>query len=291
MVRTAILCEKISRAMLLPTLTETTLDGPRTRRWVLEASACAELAACRIARVGLDDCAPPYTRVRLRPTGSFFLETTAGEGRILLDGRWQRVRERQLCLAPPRVLNAFHAVPGRRWSFAWVRCEEPPWIKPLVGAGSPLRVRSAAGEMARVLTGLRGEWEGARDPRMIHHWVALLHGLLQRFARPWHGQERLWKLWEEVAREPAAAWTLTTLSARVHMSTEHLRRLCLRELGRTPVQQLTYLRMQRAKELLERSDDKLEAIAPAVGYLSALVFSRAFKRWIGCTPTEYRCAK
>ena len=291
MVRTAILCEKTSRAMLLPTLTETTLDGPRTRRWVLESTVCPELAACRIARVGLDDCAPPYARVRLRPMGSFFLETTAGEGRILLDGRWQRVRAGQLCLAPPRVLNAFHAVPGRRWSFAWVRCEEPSWIKPLVGAGSPLRVRAAAGEMARVLTGLRGEWEGARDPRMIHHWVALLHGLLQRFGRPWHGQERLWKLWEEVAREPAAAWTLTTLSARVHMSTEHLRRLCLRELGRTPVQQLTYLRMQRAKELLERSDDKLEVIAPAIGYLSALVFSRAFKRWIGCTPTEYRGAK
>ena len=89
-----------------------------------------------------------------------------------------------------------------------------------------------------------------------------------------------------MAREPAAEWTLPALAAKVHMSTEHLRRLCLRELGRTPVQQLTYLRMQRAKELLENSDDKLEAIAPAVGYLSALVFSRAFKRWIGCTPTE-----
>jgi AraC-like DNA-binding protein len=75
------------------------------------------------------------------------------------------------------------------------------------------------------------------------------------------------------------------------MSAEHLRRLCLRELGRTPVQQLTYLRIQRAKELLESSDDKLEAIAPAVGYVSALVFSRAFKRWVGCTPSEYRGAK
>lgn len=233
----------------------------------------------------------PYARVRLRPAGSFFLEAAQGEGRILLDGRWQRLRAGELCMAPPRVLNAFHAVPGRRWTFAWVRCDEPPWIKPLVGAVSPVRVRAAAGEMSRVIGGLRDEWEGARDPRMVHHWVGLLHGLLQRLSRPWRGQERLWRLWEEVGREPAAPWTLPTLAARVHMSAEHLRRLCLRELGRTPVQQLTYLRMQRAKELLESSDDKLEAIAPTVGYVSALVFSRAFKRWVGCTPSEYRGAK
>ena len=70
-----------------------------------------------------------------------------------------------------------------------------PWLKPLVGAESPLRVRAEAGEMSRVLAGLRWEWESARDPRMIHHWIGLLHGLLQRFARPWHGQERLWRLW------------------------------------------------------------------------------------------------
>jgi AraC-like DNA-binding protein len=272
-------------------LVETTIDGPRTRRWVLEASACAELAACRIARVGLDDCATPYARVRLRPAGSFFLETAQGEGRILLDGRWQRLRAGELCMAPPRVLNAFLAMPGRRWDFAWVRCNEPPWIKPLVGAASPVRVRAGAGEMSRILGGLREEWEGARDLRMVHHWIGLLHGLLQRLARPWRGQERLWRLWEDVGHDPAKPWTLPTLAARVHMSAEHLRRLCLRELGRTPVQQLTYLRMQHAKELLESSDDKLEAIAPAVGYVSALVFSRAFKRWVGCTPSEYRGAK
>ena len=270
---------------------ETTIDGPRTQRWVLEASDCPELAACRIARVGLDECATPYTRIRLRPAGSFFLETSAGEGRILLDGRWQRVKAGALCLAPPRVLNAFHAVPSKRWSLAWVRCDEPPSIQPLVGASSPVRIRSGAGELTRILAGLRAEHEGPRDPRMIHHWVGLLHGSLQRFARPWQGQQRLWKLWEEVGRDPAQDWTLTTLAARVHMSTEHLRRLCLRELGRTPMQQLTSLRIQRAKELLETSDDKLEAIAPMVGYLSALVFSRAFKRWVGLTPTEYRGSK
>src|SRR6187399_675664 len=64
---------------------ETTIDGPRTRRWVLECGECQEFNAHRIARLGMEEAAPPYRRVRLQPAGSFFLATTEGEGRILLD--------------------------------------------------------------------------------------------------------------------------------------------------------------------------------------------------------------
>ena len=93
---------------------------------------------------------------------------------------------------------------------------------------------------------------------------------------------------EEAGAKLDAPWTLGELARRVHLSDEHLRRLCLRELGRSPMQHLTYMRMQRAQALLEISDDKLEVIAPQVGYDSALVFSRAFKRWIGMIPSDYR---
>jgi len=54
------------------------------------------------------------------------------------------------------------------------------------------------------------------------------------------------------------------------------------------MQHLTAMRIQRAQSLLEKTTDKLEAIAPEVGYDSALVFSRAFKRWVGLSPSEYR---
>jgi len=99
---------------------------------------------------------------------------------------------------------------------------------------------------------------------------------------------RTWKLWQEVGADLAGEWSLERLASKLHMSTEHLRRLCARELGRSPMQHLTYMRMQRAQELLEKTSDKLDAVAPAVGYANAMVFSRAFQRWIGCSPTDYR---
>jgi AraC-like DNA-binding protein len=193
-----------------------------------------------------------------------------------------------LCLAPPRVLNAFHAVPRRRWVFAWVRYDEAPPVKPMVGAGSPLRITSGAEELGRVIAGLRAEWEGERDVSLVHYWISLVHGLTRRIARPWRSESRIAALWDTVTRDLTADWKLSTLAAQCSLSAEHLRRVCRRELGRTPMEHVTYMRIQRAQELLETTDDKLEAIAPQVGYHSAVVFSRAFVRVVGLSPSQYR---
>ena len=139
-----------------------------------------------------------------------------------------------------------------------------------------------------MIAGLRAEWEGARSLRMVHHWVSLVQEFASRFASPWQADDRLWKLWEKVGGELASPWSLDLLAQRAHLSAEHLRRLCLKTLGRSPMHHVTYMRMQRALHLLENTGDKLEVIAPQVGYESGLVFSRAFKRWVGLNPTEYR---
>ena len=267
---------------------ETTLDGPRTRRWSLDAAQCPELAVHRIAWLGIDTVAAPYTRVRLAPSGSFFLASLEGQGRIWLEGRWERIAAGEICLAPPRVLNAFHAVPRRRWTFAWLRYEEPPGTQPMVGAGSPLRLRQGANDFARAIAGLRAEWQQGSDAALVHHWVSLVHGSALRLARPWRGSSRIAELWTTVERNLASDWKLTTLAAQCALSTEHLRRVCRRELGRTPMEHVMYMRIQRAQELLETTDDKLEVIAPQVGYRSARVFSRAFVRGVGMTPSQYR---
>lgn len=277
-----------SRAESHLNLIETTVDGPRTERWELTAADCPELGAHRIARLGIHHAVVPYRRVRVRPGGSFVMACFEGEGRVLLDGCWQTIRAGTICMAPPRVLNSFHAVRGRRWGFAWVRFEEPPPVSPLVGAGSPLRVRGDAQAMLRILEGLRAESTGLRDARALHHWIELLVVQVRRLTQPWHVNDRLWALWEFVGKNLAAEWSLATLARQCHYSPEQLRRLCLRELGRSPMQHLAYMRMQRAQELLESTSDKLEVIAEAVGYDGALVFSRAFKRWVGCNPSDYR---
>jgi len=67
--------------------------------------------------------------------------------------------------------------------------------------------------------------------------------------------------------------------------------LCRRQLGRSPMHQVTYLRMRRAAELLANTSHTIEAIAQEVGYHNPFVFSNAFTKWIGWRPSEYRRKK
>jgi AraC-like DNA-binding protein len=46
--------------------------------------------------------------------------------------------------------------------------------------------------------------------------------------------------------------------------------------------------MQAAQSLLASTNDKQEYIASRLGYHSPIAFSRAFRRWVGCHPSEYR---
>ena len=51
---------------------------------------------------------------------------------------------------------------------------------------------------------------------------------------------------------------------------------------------LENLRMKKACELLDGTNQSIDSIAAAVGYNSAYSFRRAFKKTLGVIPTEYR---
>lgn len=270
-----------------PPSEDRTIDGVKTKRWVLECGACRELAAYRIARLGIDVARTPYERVRTRPAGSFVMATEEGTGRVFLDGRWQAVKSGTTCMAPPRVMNAFTASGEGPWKFGWIRYDEPTHVQPQVGATAPVRLQGGV-DFFRALEGLRDEWEGARDPKMVHHWVELVHGLVRRMASPFREDERLSRIWEAVREKVAYPWSLEELAHLCHMSPEHLRRICHRELGRTPMQQVASIRMEAARRMLEHTDEKMETIAMAVGYANASIFSRVFRRVVGLPPNAYR---
>ena len=78
------------------------------------------------------------------------------------------------------------------------------------------------------------------------------------------------------------------LAGIAHVSEEHLRRLCRKELGRSPMQHLTFLRLRQARHLLATTPDKIESVATAVGFKNMFGFSNTFKAWIGIRPSDFR---
>lgn len=58
--------------------------------------------------------------------------------------------------------------------------------------------------------------------------------------------------------------------------------------GMTPIEYVLTLRLEEAKQMLEATDEAVEAIAEAVGYQDAAFFGRKFSARVGLTPLEYR---
>lgn len=82
--------------------------------------------------------------------------------------------------------------------------------------------------------------------------------------------------------------SLGEIAEHVGINTSYLIRVFKSEMGDTPLQYLTALRMEKAKELLENSRLTVKQISEQLGYNDMRSFVRFFKKAEGCTPNEYR---
>ncbi|WP_134699229.1 AraC family transcriptional regulator [Ammoniphilus sp. YIM 78166] len=83
------------------------------------------------------------------------------------------------------------------------------------------------------------------------------------------------------------AVALENLANIAGLSLSHYSRQFKKYMGYTPMEYLTHLRVDRAKELLILSDYRLKAVAESVGYQDEFYFSRVFKKIEGVSPTEF----
>jgi AraC-like DNA-binding protein len=90
---------------------------------------------------------------------------------------------------------------------------------------------------------------------------------------------------------PAHDWSLDELAREVGMSRSVLAERFTHFVGVAPMQYLAQWRMQLAATLLSGPSMSLAEIAERVGYGSEAALSRAYKRWVGVAPADWRRGK
>lgn len=271
-------------------LLEKHILGPDTLQYSVRGEDCPALATKHIKHVGIGDAAMPLHIVRTHLSGAYLHGTTGGEGRVLLDGRWETHRPGNTSLAPAHVLHAFRCIASSRWQYCWVRYtpQAPMSTRAMI---APVLSDFDARPLSHAIMGLYTEMQLAADAGSCQLWVDAIERYVYRFVAPWREEQRLVKVWSAVQTDLARQWTLKELAEIATISSEHLRRLCQRSLGRSPMQQLTNLRVQQAAHLLATTGQKIDAIARTVGYVNPFAFSNTFKKMTGVRPSNYRAQK
>ncbi len=82
--------------------------------------------------------------------------------------------------------------------------------------------------------------------------------------------------------------TIQAIAQNVYLSQTYLCAFFKKSTGKTLNEYITEVRIEKSKELLSNIDIKLYEVATSIGFTDANYFSTLFKKYTGCTPSEFR---
>lgn len=267
--------------------------GPGTRERIVHPDTCAAMRRHGMGLAGLSRVdSGEFEFCRLRPNMVQVLVVLDGNGEAWLGnpevdkanhgaGEWRMLKAGDAYVTPSAAPHAYRA--KGRWEIGW--CMFAPEAFEDFHGGPKIREVNPT-PWFHILSGLCEESVGPGDAVQLERWVELLHHECTRLIAS-DDPRRLWRLWTQVSEDLRAPWTLASLAQRAGMSEETLRVLCHREMGRSPMVQVTLLRMRYAAALLE-TGQKVDYVSGLVGYENAFAFSTAFRRVMGVTPSSVK---
>ncbi|WIX31779.1 GlxA family transcriptional regulator [Salinicola sp. JS01] len=229
----------------------------------------------RLSRATLDMLAARAARtprVGSICTGAFAL-ARAG----LLDGRQATTHWRHAA----RLAAEFPAIQVR--AEALYLCSGGIYTSAGITAGIDLALALVAADQGEALAG-----QVARELVMFLHRPGDQAQFSEGLRCQLDSQGRLRQVVDAVIGDPLAAWDTETLAARMAVTPRHFQRLFRRQLGMTPGDFLTRLRLEEARRLLAESAAPLPRIAEHCRLGGSEQLRRLFQRHYGLPPSLYR---
>jgi two-component system response regulator YesN len=122
---------------------------------------------------------------------------------------------------------------------------------------------------------------------ILKEFLLRLHDLIS-FNPDDKNQQIISEMKEYIAANYQDGITLSEMARKFNLSSGHLSNLFHEETGESFSDYLNMIRLNKAKELLKTTDDKIYQIADQLGFNDAYYFSSWFKKLVGASPTTYR---
>lgn len=244
--------------------------------------------------------------LRARPRGakqSILIYCANGLGWCEIQGRYHSVQSGDVLVIPPNIDHVYAADEGDPWSIHWLHAQGnllDAFLRELdVTADRPVIRVGEDAQLFALFEELMGNLEhGYTTLQLIYASQTLAHLLaaMIRDHRGGHheqpgGHQRIAQTITYMRQHLDKPMSLDAFAGVANLSRSRYTALFKVQTGYTPIDYFMRLRIHRACQLLDTTNQSVKVIAASVGYDDPLYFSRVFRSVTEVSPTEYRDRK
>jgi AraC-like DNA-binding protein len=260
--------------------------GPDCYERFIDLDILGEIKHLEITLAGCSNLSGRYCVARTAPLEHTLFYTLNGQGKLTTINKEYTLVPNTLAILPTK--QSFEvSLAGQQWDIIWLnlantkRWQHIALEQALVISDQKLDPLHFAMELLYSETNATLR-EGVL-PILSFYLNATLRGDNQNKTN-----NRLHNLFQDIEKRLQYDWTIEAMCEQLHYSPPHLHRLCQAQYGKSPIQKLIHLRIERAKSLLLNTQWPVQHIASYVGYTNIFNFSKSFKKLTGISPSEFR---
>lgn len=257
-------------------------------------------AEVRLYEIGNYACVPDYSYGPIiRPRGIIHY-VISGKGVLIINDQKFDVHENQIFYIPPDVSAYYKADHNDPWSYKWFHIGGTAFHSVLKEVGLDMHKpvlditsnKSEAGTFVNLVKDIFAHYE--KEYYCIGKVYELLDYLKSEYG---HQSEDSYENLQLKYVRTVIKYIQLKYSEQIHMeeiagtcglNRSYLSRLFHDATGYTIKGYLLSYRMKKAQSMLKNSEYTVQHVGAAVGYTDIYTFSKAFKKFTGQTPSEYR---
>ncbi|AWB66826.1 AraC family transcriptional regulator [Saccharobesus litoralis] len=261
--------------------------GPECDERFVEYDKVPEMQPLRAKVSGISNLAGRYRVARSKPEWHGIVFTVAGVVELYTEQGHQSVEKCHLIALPagkPFVME----LEAKQLDIVWFHLDSCSHWDRLVNCLPSVSFCDMNQQIYHLLSLIYYEANAELRQPAVNQLHTYLNKTLDKPNKLALESQRIWQLVQDLEKRLHYPWTVQEMAKQINYSTPHLHRLFQNHFQRSPLQQLIFLRMERAKYLLQNSDWSIELIAEQVGYSDVFNFSKRFKKSLGIAPGQFR---
>ncbi|WP_339719450.1 helix-turn-helix transcriptional regulator [uncultured Paraglaciecola sp.] len=260
--------------------------GPDCYERFIDSKILAEMAPLEMTLAGCSNLTGRYCVARTVPLEHTLFYTLKGQGKLTTIENEFPLLPNTLAILPTK--QSFEvSIVAEQWDIIWLNLANTKRWQHLNLEQAQVIFDQQLEPLHYAMEILYSEPDAALRqgvfPILSYYLNAVLFGDNQK-----QTNSRLENLFQDIEKRLQYDWTIEAMCKQLHYSPPHLHRLCQTQFGKSPIQKLIHLRIERAKSLLVNTRWPVQHIASYVGYSNIFNFSKSFKKLVGVSPSDFR---